>query len=401
MITNGSSAAYTLSGDCVGTSVQTSLPAYSAATYDATPIAVLAVDKIQMDSISSTSRALAACNQIYNSNEGNQVFNDFFNPNTKTIVNKGGNQIWEFYSNQAALPTSVTVGSTGVIYTSQSFNGASSTTGTPSQTATYSYSVAADTATTLLVTFTNAGRDGATSKAIFTDSITYRLNANNTLTPLSKAITTTADLAGIGALSITGTVAAAPTSLNAGAAQTTFLSASNTATFNLLNNGEQCGTVNTNSAAINGSRTAVSTYATTISDSSVCSDPNILPTSESKVYGTANQLISNTIVGSFGTQVVTAASTPPSAALPASVTVGSTGLLYNYSVDRPAGTTGNVAYFVGANLSVSALTLYEVVTQTNASGFVERRIVSSGLSASNTLTPAFAYFDNRYTLAPN
>jgi hypothetical protein len=401
-LTNGSSAAFTLSGDCTGTSVETSLPAYAGLTGDASPISVLVVDKIQVDTISSTSRALAACNQIYSSNDGNQVFRDFYNPTTKTIVNKGFDSIYEFYTNQAALPASVTVGSTGVIYTSQSFNGASTTTGTPSQAATYSYTVAADTATTLLVTFTSAGRDGATGKAIFTDSTTYRLNANNTLTPLSKAITTTADLTGIGALSISATAAAAPAPLNLGTAQIAFLNSASSAQYDIFKDGEQCGTASVANSAISNS-TTVTSFTSNITDPAACTFA--LPNTATTTYGSAFQFVSSVIVGTdtngnpYNT-TNTATSTPVSTTFPNNVTIGASGSLYDYTRSASS-TTGSVTYFVGAAASSGSLTVYEITTKNYGQGFVGREIVASTVNSSNAVAPGNVYLEENYTLVPN
>jgi hypothetical protein len=395
LITNGSSVAWTLSGDCTGTSVETNLPAYAGFTGDASPISVLVVDKIKKDTISSTSKALAACNEIYNSNN-NDVYRDFYNPTTGTVVNKGFTEIYEFYSAQAALPTSVTVGSTGVIFTSQSFNGATSTTGTPQQTGTYSYTVSADTATTLLVTFTDAGRDGATGKAIFTDSTTYRLNANNTLTPLSKATSTTADLTGIGALSISASAAAAPAPLNLGTAQTAVLSAAGSAQYNVFKDGDQCGTASVAITALSNS-TRVSTFTSNITDTAACSP---LPNTITTTYGSANQVVSTVTALSSGSFTNTAKSTPVSAALPNNVTVGASGTLYDYTSSNTQSPTGSVTYFVGAATSSTSLTVYEITTR-NGTGFVRRNIAAMTFNADNTVAPGNVYLDDFSTLVPN
>jgi hypothetical protein len=401
LITSGSSVAFTLSGDCTGTSVETSLPAYAGFTGDASPISVSVVDKIQKDTISSTSIALAACNQIYNSNN-NDVYRDFYNPNTGTIVNKGYPTIYEFYSAQAALPTSVTVGSTGIIFTSQSFNGATSTAGTPQQTATYSYTVAADTATTLLVTFTNAGRDGATGKAIFSDSTTYRLNANNTLTPLSKAISTTADLTGIGALSISATAAAAPAPLNLGTAQIAFLNSASSAQYDIFKDGEQCGTASVANSAISNS-TTVTSFTSNITDPAACTFA--LPNTATTTYGSAFQFVSSVIVGTdtsgnpYNT-TNTATSTPVSTTFPNNVTIGASGSLYDYTRSASS-TTGSVTYFVGAAASSGSLTVYEITTKNYGQGFVGREIVASTVNSSNAVAPGNVYLEENYTLVPN
>lgn len=395
LITNGSSVAWALSGDCTGTSVETKLPAYAGFTFDASRTSVSVVDNIRKDTISSTSKALAACNRIYNSNQ-NSVYTDFYNPSTKTIVNKGDDKIYEFYSAQAALPTSVTVGSTGIIYNIQSFDGASSTTGTPRETATYSYTVFADTATTLLVTFTRAGRDGATSKAIYTDSVTYRLNANNTLTALSNAITTTADLTGIGALSIQATASAAPAPLNLGTAQTALLSSVSSAQYGVFKEEDQCGTSSVANTALSNS-TRVSSFTSNITDTAACSPP---PNTITTTYGSANQVVRTVTAFTGFTTTNTAKSTPVSAAWPNNVTVGALGTLYDYTSNDNQTPTGSVTYFVGAATSSTSLTLYEITTK-NGTGYVLREIVATTINANNTVAPGNVYLPNGSTLVPN
>jgi hypothetical protein len=402
LLTNGSSIAWTLSGDCTGTSVETFLPAYNSFNYATTPVAVLAVNKVQVDSISSTSKALAACNQIYNSNDGNQVFTDFYNPTTKIIVNEGGDKFFNVYSDQAALPTSVTVGSSGTLYTSKDFKGASSTTGTPSQTTTVTYAVTADTATTLLVTLTNTGKDGATGKTLFTFNNTYRLNANNTLTPLSYSGTTTADLTGIGALSVSATAAAAPAPRNLGAAQIDFLSGASSAAYSYLNDGEQCGDAGIANTAISNSSSTRTFTTSNITDAAACKP---LPNTVTTTYGSAFQVVSSVIAGTNSnnqayTVTNTAKSTPVSTALPNNATVGALGTLYEYTSTNTQSPTGKVTYFVGAGFGTS-LTVYEITTPTDGQFFRRQAIVSYIFNSDNTVAPGNVYLEDGSTLVPN
>lgn len=398
-ITSGSSVAWTLSGDCEGTSVETFLPAYDAFNFEATPIKVLAVNEIQVDKISSTSKALAACNKIYNSNN-NETYAEFYSPTTQTIVNSGGDEFWNVYSDQAALPTSVTVGSSGTIYTSKDFGGASSTAGTPKQTSIVTYAVTADTATTLLVTLTSSGKDGATGKTLYTFSTTYRLNANNTLTPLSQSGSTTADLAGIGALSISATAAAAPAPMNLGTAQSAFLKIASNASY-VISRGDdgQCGTASVANAPLSNNSTRVSTFTSNITDTAACSP---LPNTITTTYGSANQVVSTvTALSSGGSFTNTAKSTPVSAALPNNVTVGALGTLYEYTSTNMDTPTGKVTYFVGAATSSASLIVYEITTPVNGKFFRRQGIVSYLFNSDNTVTPGNVYLDNGATLVPN
>jgi hypothetical protein len=391
LIANGSSVAWTLSGDCTGTSVETFLPAYNAFNYDATPVPVLAVDKIQVDTISSTSKALAACNKIYNSNN-NEVYADFYDRTTKTIVTPRSDRPWVIYSGQVALPTSVTVGSAGVLFTGKQFD---EDTGVVKQNDTVSYSVTADTATTLLITMTNSGTSAATGKTLFTFSNTYRLNANNTLTPLSYVGTTTADLTEIGALSVSATAAAAPAPLNLGTAQNTFLSVQSSAEYSAFRNGVQCGGTAsiTNTPLTDSNRTRVSSFTNT-------TDCSSLPSSITTTYGSANQVVSTTTAVNSGSFTNTAKSTPASAALPNNVTVGALGTLYDYTSSNTVSPTGSVTYFVGAATSSTSLTVYEINIQ-NGAGLVRRNIVATTFNADSTVAPGNIYLDDFSTLIPN
>ena len=102
---------------------------------------------------------------------------------------------------QQSLPTSVTAGSAGTIYTYQDFNGTSS----PVSSAIVTYAVSADSASTLLYTVTETSTlvSGAT---YFTVATTYRLNANNTLSEISQKAVVYNSLTGIGDLAISTTV---------------------------------------------------------------------------------------------------------------------------------------------------------------------------------------------------
>ena len=99
------------------------------------------------------------------------------------------------------MPTSVTAGSAGTIYTYQDFNGTSS----PVSSAIVTYAVSADSASTLLFTTTETSTlvSGA---PYFTVATTYRLNANNTLSEISQKAVAYNTLTGVRDLAISSTV---------------------------------------------------------------------------------------------------------------------------------------------------------------------------------------------------
>jgi hypothetical protein len=237
---------------------------------------------------------------------------------------------------------------------------------------------------------------------LYTFSTTYRLNANNTLTPLSQSGSTTADLAEIGALSISATAAAAPAPMNLGTAQSAFLKIASNANY-VISKGDdgQCGTT-TIANTVPTSSTRVSTFTSNI-DTSICSP---LPNTISTTYGSANQVISTVTAGIDSnsqpyTATNTAKSTPASTALPNNVTVGALGTLYEYTSTNTDTPTGKVTYFVGAATSSASLIVYEVTTPVNGKFFRRQGIVSYLFNSDNTVTPGNVYLDTGATLVPN
>lgn len=409
LLQNGDTALYTLSGDCTGTSSQTSLPSYAATNYATPAVSVLAVDELQFDNLSTASKAVAGCAAIFNNNN-NQVNTTFYSPSNQTIVDNGGSRYWEVYSAQAALPQSVTAGASGTLYTSKNYNGDSSTAGTPKETNTFTYSVTADSPTTLLVTFTDTGTNTASGKVAYTASRTYRLNANNTLTNLSFAINTTAS-SDVGALAVAGASTASAT-LNAQAAQVASLNAGSTTNYAVYDgDGNQCSSATiTNGALASTAGTTPSpwniSYAklgtTTFSTTGNCSNQFNLPASETAYYDANYALVQETTNnGPSNTSInINAANAP----LPTSATIGNTGQLYTfnrYINSNPADPTGNVIYFVGA-LSPTQLAVFNVTTKNYTGGYVGRQIFVNSLSSGNTVAPVYGSLKdgNTFTLIP-
>lgn len=418
LLQNGDSVLYTLSGDCTGTSSQTALPAYASQNYETPAANVWAVDELQFDSLSTASQASAACTSVFKSNNSD-VYTSFYNPTTQTIVNEGGSSYWKIYSEQSALPTTVTAGSSGILYKWKDYDGAASTAGGPVRTGAVTYSVTADTDSTLLVTITDTGTNVASGKLAYTYSKTYRLNANNTLTNLSFALNGIAD-SGLGAtLSVSGTSTSAVT-LNAQAAQIAWLNAAQANTYAVYDdNGNQCSPAMSISQSplsssggttpapwnITYAKTGATTFSPqTFSGSGNCSNFN-LPFFDNSYYDANYALVQqNTNNGSSTSINVNASSVP----LPNAVKIGSTGQLYTFnryydSNTTTPGASGNVIYYVGA-LSPTKLALFEVTTKNYAdSPYVARNILVNSLSENGAIAPVYGYLKDNGTfkLLPN
>jgi hypothetical protein len=196
-IVNGSSNQGVISGACQGTIRFTYSPTYSGTTLDGKPAAI--VDYTETDSLASTSPSF--CSKLYG-NDGSKVSKIYYDPTTLLPITSGSNPQGVVYSNQQSTPTSVTAGSTGTLFTYIDYAGtASAVTKGP-----LIWTVARDTASTLLFTRTDDAQNASSGALEYTSSKTYRINANNTLTNLYKVIKTpNAFTGGLGDLSITET----------------------------------------------------------------------------------------------------------------------------------------------------------------------------------------------------
>jgi hypothetical protein len=105
----------------------------------------------------------------------------FYDPTTLLSSTDGFTPKNYVYSNQQALPKSVTAGSAGTFYAYQDYNGGS----IPFASGVVSYKVSADSTATLFVTFTDMSTLASTGAPYHSSSTNFRLNADNTLTMLS------------------------------------------------------------------------------------------------------------------------------------------------------------------------------------------------------------------------
>ena len=170
-----------ISGYCQGTRAQTFKPGIKDGDYPYdTNKKALIQEVSEIDALGPSQPIL--CNSFYS----NPSFTVYYDPATITPMSDLSGTGYE-YTNQVALPTSVTAGSKGTYYTSKKF-----TTGDNPVlvfNTVNTWEVKADTPTTLLYITTNTATTPAPGGQLLYKSITtYRLNANNTLTDLKKNI---------------------------------------------------------------------------------------------------------------------------------------------------------------------------------------------------------------------
>ena len=166
-----------ISGYCQGTRAQTfrrGVPGYTSSN---PPVPALIQSVSEIDVLATGSSAF--CQSFYR----NPSFDVYFDPNTFTPMNDGSG-LGYVYENQVALPTSVTAGSNGTFFTSKYYKNVNGER-VLEFTTVNTWEVKADTATTLLYIVTNTATT-LTNQLFYKSITTYRLNANNTLTDLTK-----------------------------------------------------------------------------------------------------------------------------------------------------------------------------------------------------------------------
>lgn len=181
LVTGGSSQSGVISGDCQGTKVQNFSATYSGVTYAGLP--ALISNETETDFLVPNSSAF--CSAFYNNNGGpGLVEKIFWDPATYNPMTDGANPPNYVYSNQQPFPSSVTAGSQGTAATYINYFGTSK----PVTTGALTWSVAADTPTTLMWITVDAATLIETGQPAYTSTTTYRINANNTLTGFLKVI---------------------------------------------------------------------------------------------------------------------------------------------------------------------------------------------------------------------
>jgi hypothetical protein len=186
-VKGGSKITGTVSGYCQGTRQQTFTPTVSGQTLNGA--AALITYESEIDSIVADSNEF--CKSFY-SYDGSTSTPYYFDPTNVTPITNGatknGYPLGLVWSNQAAPPTSVTVGASGTLATYVNYTGDSPR---PATEGSRTWKVSADTDTTLLYITTDTAKVYGTELLIYNSITTYRINANNTLTSLSKEVQAT------------------------------------------------------------------------------------------------------------------------------------------------------------------------------------------------------------------
>jgi hypothetical protein len=186
-VKGGSTISGTVSGYCQGTRKQSFTPTVSGNTLSGA--AALITYESETDSIPAGSNEF--CKSFYSYN-GSTSTPYYFDPTNVTPITSGatknGYPLGLVWSNQSAPPSSVTVGDTGTLATYVDYTGDSPR---PVTEGSRTWKISADTATTLLYITTDTAKVYGTEVLIYTSITTYRINANNTLTPLNKEVQAT------------------------------------------------------------------------------------------------------------------------------------------------------------------------------------------------------------------
>ena len=186
-VKGGSSVTGEISGYCQGTKVWTFSSTYSGTTLDGKP-AIIA-NEYQSDFLAANSSKF--CTSYYSSNNGGKVYQIYYDPTTVVPITNGSKPPGTVYSNQVPLPDAVTAGSSGTWFTTLTYENS-----VPVIEGTLTWTVTADTPTTLLFTTTNTAYTFVGKQLLFNSITTYRLNANNTLTDLRKNVQVTTIVTG-------------------------------------------------------------------------------------------------------------------------------------------------------------------------------------------------------------
>ncbi|MCM0034827.1 MAG: hypothetical protein NBV66_03470 [Burkholderiaceae bacterium] len=181
-VKGGSSVTGEISGYCQGTKVWTLSPTFSGTTFDGKP--ALISNDTQSDVMAANSNKF--CTNFYSSNKGGKVYKINYDPTTLVPITNGSNPPGTVYSNQVPLPTSVKNGSSGNWFTTLTYENS-----VPVIEGVLTWSVTADTPTTLLFTTLDTAYTVAGKLLLFKSYTTYRINADNTLTDLRKNIQAT------------------------------------------------------------------------------------------------------------------------------------------------------------------------------------------------------------------
>ena len=180
----GSTRSGTISGYCEGTREEILSPTSSGTTLNGTTPALIQ-NEYERDIMAANSNAF--CTNFYKHNDINQVKNtNYYDPSTIVPISNGSNPPGTVYQNQVPFPTSVTAGSSSAWFNTITYENS-----VPAATSNQTWSVTADTPTTLMFITNNKAYTSVGNQLLFNQTTWYRINANNTLTALRKNIQVT------------------------------------------------------------------------------------------------------------------------------------------------------------------------------------------------------------------
>jgi hypothetical protein len=189
-VVGGSSVTGTISGYCQGTRVWTLTSSYSGTTLDGKQ--ALIENEYETDFMAANSNKFCTT-YLYTSNNGGKVYQSYYDPKTYVPISSGSNPPTTVYLNQVPFPTSVSAGSSGTWHNTVTYEN-----GVPVAAGIQTWSVTADTPTTLMLITNDKAHTYVGNQLLYNQSNYYRLNADNTLTNLRKNIQPTALLTGNG-----------------------------------------------------------------------------------------------------------------------------------------------------------------------------------------------------------
>ena len=169
----------TVSGYCQGTRLWTLTAARPGTTLDGKP--ALVQNELESDFMVADSNQF--CKTFYGNSNGGNKSPIYYDPKTYVPINSGSNPPTTVYQNQVPFPTSVTAGSSGVWFDTLTYQNS-----VPVATSIQTWSVTADTPTTLMLITNNKAYTYVGNQLLFNQSNYYRINANNTLTNIRKNI---------------------------------------------------------------------------------------------------------------------------------------------------------------------------------------------------------------------
>jgi hypothetical protein len=180
-VTGGFSQSGAISGYCKGTKIQNFSPTAPGRNLAGLP--ALISEETETDRLVNPTRF---CSAFYNSNAGQPdgIEKIYWDPSTIGLMTDGSSPPNYVYSNLQAFPSAVTVGSKGTASTYINYFGQDQALTKGALT----WSIAADTPTTLLWITVDTARLISSGKLAYTSTTKYRLNADNTVTALFKTI---------------------------------------------------------------------------------------------------------------------------------------------------------------------------------------------------------------------